>query len=379
MTIRRRVLLISHTCQSRAEGHSRAERLAEFEDIDLRVLVPDRWRHYGRWRRPDPPRGDTFAYDIQPVAWPWAWPAQAYLHWYPHLLQTLREFRPDVIDLWEEPWGLVSAQTCWLRDRFLPDAKIISETEQNINRVLPPPFEALRRYCLHRADFAVARSGEALDVLRAKGYAGPGEVVPNAVDAALFRPLDRAQCRRDLGISGFVVGYVGRLVEEKGLTDMIEALAFCPEDVQCVFVGSGPMESALRQQAAALGKEAQVHFLPGRPQNELPPLMNAFDALALVSRTTPTWKEQFGRVIIEAHACGTPVLGSDSGAIPEVVGSSGLIVPERNPAALAEAIMQFHAHPEQTRLMGRNGRKQVEARYTWEQTAGMMHRLYLSI
>ena len=379
MTVRRRVLLISHTCQSRAEGHSRAEQMAEFPDIDLRVLVPNRWKHYGRWRQPDPPRTDAFTYDIQPVLWPWAGPAQAYLHWYPHLRRTLREFRPDIIDLWEEPWSLVSAQTCRLRDLFLPEAKIISETEQNINRVLPPPFEALRRYSLRRADFAVARSGEALAVLRAKGYTGLGEVVPNAVDASLFRPLDRAQCRRDLGLPGFVVGYVGRLVEEKGLADMVAALAFCPEDVQCVFIGSGPQEDTLRQQAQALGKTAQVHFLAGRPQHELPPLMNALDVLALVSRTTPTWKEQFGRVIIEAQACGTPVLGSDSGAIPEVVGPGGLIIPERNPQALAEALTELRAAPDHTRRLGHAGRQQVEARYTWGQTARQMHSIYTTL
>lgn len=380
---RRRVLLLSHTCQSRAEGHHRLEKVAEFPDIDLRVLVPDRWKHYGRWRKPDAPRTDTFTYDVQTVAWPWAGPAQAYLHWYPGLLRTLKEFRPDVIDLWEEPWGLVSAQACFLRDRFLPEAKIISETEQNIDRVLPPPFEAIRRHTLRRADFAVARSGEALAVLRAKGYTGPGEVVPNAVDASLFRPLDRAQCRRDLelnlGMSGFVLGYVGRLVEDKGLTDMVDALAFCPEDVSCVFVGSGPMEDVLRQHAQAQGKAAQVHFLPGRPQHELPPLMNAFDALALVSRTTPTWKEQFGRVIIEAQACSTPVIGSDSGAIPEVVGQGGLVVPERRPEALASAISSLRADPKGTRRLGNIGRQQVESCYTWAQTARQMHRIYLSL
>ena len=256
------------------------------------------------------------------IAWPWVGPAQYYLHWYPGLAGTLRRFRPDVIDLWEEPWGLVSAQACWLRDRLLPQAKIVSETEQNVNRQLPPPFESLRRYTLSRADYAVGRSGEALQVLRDKGYVGPGSVVPNAVDADLFRPLDREQCRADLNIPGFVAGYVGRLVEEKGLTEFVEALRFCSDDVHCVFVGDGPLRGALEAQAKALGKAAQVHFLPGRPQRELPPLMNAFDALTLMSRTTPTWKEQFGRVIIEAQACATPVIGSSSGAIPEVVGTA---------------------------------------------------------
>jgi len=376
MTVPLRVLLISHTCQSRTEGHPRAERLACLPGVDLRVLVPDRWRHYGRWRRPEAPPDGAFALETGRVAWPWAGPAQSYLHWYPGLAGTLRRFRPDVIDLWEEPWGLVSAQVCWLRGRLLPQAKIVSETEQNISRRLPPPFEGLRRYTLGRTDYAVARSAEALQVLREKGYTGPGGVVPNAVDADLFRPLDRERCRAALNIPGFLVGYVGRLVEEKGLADHIDALRFCSSEVQCVFVGDGPFRGALEERARAAGKSGQVHFLPGRPQEELPPLMNAFDALALVSHTTSTWKEQFGRVIIEAHACATPVIGSSSGAIPGVIGAGGLVVPEKDPKAFAGAIERLRADPAQARTLGALGRAQVEAHYTWERVTERMLEIF---
>ena len=136
------------------------------------------------------------------------------------------EFQPDIIDLWEEPWGLVSAQVCRLRNRLLPSTMILSETEQNIDKRLPFPFEQIRKYTLRNADYAVGRNEAALEVLRAKGYAGPAEVVPNAVDAELFHPMDREECRRALGLTGFVAGYVGRLVPEKGLMEMIEALPF---------------------------------------------------------------------------------------------------------------------------------------------------------
>lgn len=379
-----RILLISHTCQSRDEGHRRAECLARMPGVDLRVLVPDLWKEYGKWRRPELPQADTFAYEIGPTALRWAGPAQNYLHFYPFLARTLHQFQPDVIDLWEEPWAAVSAQACVLRDRVVPQAKIVSETEQNINRQLPPPFEAIRRYVLQHTDFAVGRTTEALEVDRAKGYAGLGAVVPNAVNTERFRPLDRAACRLELDLpkdakSGFLLGYVGRLVEEKGLADMVHALRFCGPDIHCVFLGGGPYKNALVQLAHSLGKTRQVHFLPRRPQEKLSGLMNALDALALVSQTTATWKEQFGRVIIEAHACGTPVVGSRSGAIPEVVGAGGVIVPERDPEALARAIIHLNAHPEETRKMGELGRTEVEAQYTWERTAAQMYEIYRSL
>jgi glycosyltransferase involved in cell wall biosynthesis len=371
-----RVLLISHTCQSRTEGQPKANRLAQFPDVELRVLTPDRWRHYGNWRPADV-AGADFDLRAGRVALPWAGPAQFYLHWYPRLARLLREFRPDIIDLWEEPWGLVSAHTCWLRNRLLPQSKIISETEQNIHKTLPAPFEGFRTYTLRNADFVVGRNGEAVEIVRAKGYDGPATVVPNAVDASLFRPMDRSACRRSLGLSGFVVGYVGRLVEEKGLADAVDALKQCPPSVRLVLVGSGPYQAQLQQRAARLELSERVQFLAGRPLEQLPPLMNALDALLLPSRTTASWKEQFGRVIIEAHACGTPVIGSNSGAIPEVIGEGGLVVAERDPGALAAAITALQANPQQSREMGRKGHRQVEAQYTWEQVAGRMRDIYL--
>lgn len=371
-----RVLLISHTCQSRREGQPKAEQLSRMPGMELRVLVPDRWHEYKAWRRAQVPQDAGYEYEVGQVRWPWSGPAQWYLHWYPGLAQTLKEFQPDIIDLWEEPWGLVSAHTAWLRSRLVPHARIISETEQNIAKRLPPPFESFRSYTLRHADFVVGRSMEAIENIRAKGYAGPAAAVPNAVDTALFRPLDRTECRRTLGLSGFVAGYVGRLVEEKGLADMVAALPFCSPEVNLVFAGSGPFQLALQQQADTLGVASRVKFLPSRPQDELPQVMNALDTLVLPSRTTPRWKEQFGRVIIEAQACGIPVIGSNSGAIPGVVGKGGMIFPEGDVQALASALSALCSDPAMAGEMGRIGRCQVEENYTWARVAEQMWEIY---
>jgi glycosyltransferase involved in cell wall biosynthesis len=375
-----RVLLISHTCQSEAEGQPKAMHLAAMPDIELKVITPDCWKHYGVWRQVDQNetarRGNVC---VERVRWPWLGPAQFYLHWYPRLKQILREFHPDVIDLWEEPWGLVSAHTCLLRNRLLPRAKIISQTEQNIDKRLPFPFERFRSYTLRNTDWAVGRNAEAVEIIRRKGYRGPAEVVPNAVDVGLFRPLDREQCRRRLELDRFTVGYVGRLVEEKGLADLIAALALCPRDVEVALVGSGTFESELKRQAGQLQVLDRVRFLGSQPPQRLPQVMSAFDVLALPSRTTDRWKEQFGRVIIEAHACGIPVIGSRSGAIADVVGQGGRVVPERDPAALANAIKHLMQDPAQLREMGRIGRQQVEQYYTWPRVAERMADIYRGV
>jgi glycosyltransferase involved in cell wall biosynthesis len=346
------------------------------ENIELMVLSPRRFNHYGVWKDAETPENATFQFAARDVMWPWLGPAQNYLHWYPSLSKILRSFQPDIIDLWQEPWALVSAHACWLRNRILPNAQILIETEQNISKTWPPLFRWLESYTIRNASFAVGRSSGAVQVLRSKGYTGPARVVGNAVDTDLFRPMDHNECKRALGFSDFTVGYVGRLVERKGVMDMIDALRFCTGRITMAFVGTGEYESTLREAVRARGVEESVRFMPARCLRDLPPVMNALDALILPSWSGPTWKEQFGRVIIEAHACETPVIGSDSGAIPNVVGEGGLIFPERNAEKLGAAIMELHASPTRRREMGRVGRAQVEANYTWRQVAVQMQEIY---
>ena len=374
-----KVLLIAHACQVRTEGQQRAQQLGQLPGVELLVLVPDRWNEYGKYRKSQLPEAPSYAFEEKKIRWPWSGPAQWYFHHYPDLAKTLSSFKPDVIDIWEEQWGLVSVHACWLRNRILPSAKIVVETEANINRHHPFPFTQFRRYTLQNADFAVTRQTEGIGVLRAHGYKGPAKFIGNGVDADLFRPLDREACKRALGLKGFVAGYVGRIIEAKGLMDAVEAAAMCPPDVSLLFVGAGVFQPALETRLAELGLSDRARFLPQRPMAELPEVMNAMDVLLLPSRTTRTWKEQFGRVIIEAQACRTPVIGSDSGGIPEVVGDGGLIVPERNPGALAQALTRLRNNPALVAELGKRGRAQVRDRYTWRRIAEQMRDVYLGL
>src|SRR5581483_532746 len=346
---------------------------------ELCVLTPDRWKHYGKWRRPVVIDQPKFRYEIGKVRWPWMGPAQFYLHYYPQLATLLREFQPDIIDLWEEPWGLVSAQACRLRNQMLPQTKIVCETEQNLEKTLPFPFERFRRYTLSNADFVIGRSDEAIEIVRRKGYRGPARMVPNGVDLDLFRPLDRDECRRKLNLNRFTLGYVGRLVEEKGLADLLEAMGMLGDGADLLLVGSGSFEASLRQKVNALKLDDRVRFVPACPLNELPVVMNALDVLVLPSRTTHRWKEQFGRVIVEAHACQTPVIGSDSGAIPNVIGEAGLVFPEANPSALAAAVRQLIDDPERKIRLGKLGRSQAERSCSWQRIAQQMVGIYADL
>jgi glycosyltransferase involved in cell wall biosynthesis len=374
-----KVLLISHTCQVPNEGQQRAQRLGKLPGIELMVLVPEQWNEYGKYRKSVFPENPSYTFVEQKIRFPWSGPAQWYFHHYPRMAHILRTFRPDIINLWEEPWGFVSAHTTWLRNRVLPSAKIVIETEANIERHHPFPFTSFRRYTHRHADFAVTRQTEGIGVLRAFGYEGPAKFIGNGVDGEMFRPMDRAVCRKAAGVKGFVAGYVGRIIEQKGLMESIEALASCPADVNLLFVGGGVYQPALEARVAELGIGDRVKFVPPQPMDKLPALMNAMDVLLLPSKTTRTWKEQFGRVIIEAQACGTPVIGSDSGGIPEIVDGGGLIVPEGDVNAIAQAMMRLRDTPGLAAELGERGRRQVHQRYTWERIAEQMRDVYLTL
>src|SRR5947209_12908276 len=98
----------------------------------------------------------------------------------------MRHYKPDIVHVWEEPWSLVCAQITWIRNTYLKATQLVLETEQNINKTLPFPFERFRSYTLRHADFIFGRSEETISVLRSKGYSGPAAILSYGVDLDLF-------------------------------------------------------------------------------------------------------------------------------------------------------------------------------------------------
>ncbi len=339
---RLRVLSISHTAHRKGSGRLRYRPLADDNSIELLLAVPDRWKETGRVTYFDPP--DT-AIDLRAcrIHLPWVKGAKWYMHWYSELGKLLRSFEPDVIHLWEEPWAVVSLQAVLLRNRLLPDAAIILETEQNILHKLPFPFEQIRRFTLRQADWLVSRNQEAIEVCRACGYRAGTTIVEYCFDGAQFHPQERIASNLPVERS-LRVGYVGRIIREKGLFTVLDAMSVSDPGMTLDLVGDGADRSALMTRVHELGLQDRVRLLPPASSAEVAEFMATIDALVLMSETTRTWKEQFGRVIIEAQACGTPVIGSTSGSIPFVVGNGGWVVEEGNAPALASLLNELAAN-----------------------------------
>jgi len=162
----------------------------------------------------------------------------------------------------------------------------------------------------------------------------------NGVDLTLFSPKDREAARAKHRLNGFVLLSVGGLIERKGHHLAIEALVDCP-DCTLVIAGGGPLRGDLEQLAARLAVADRVRFLGDTPHSQLPELYSAADALVLASS-----REGWANVLLEAMACGLPVLATDVNGTAEAVQSpeAGLLLPERTAACLAAAVSRLRAH-----------------------------------
>jgi glycosyltransferase involved in cell wall biosynthesis len=171
----------------------------------------------------------------------------------------------------------------------------------------------------------------------------------------------------------FVVGFAGRLVEEKGVHDLIAAVGPLPE-ADLVIVGDGPLRPEVE---AAASRNPRIELLTDVRHARMPSVYERMDVLVLPSRTTPTWTEQFGRVLVEALSLGVPVVGADSGEIPWVVNSTGggVIFPEGDVAELTRVLRELHARPERRLELGSRGRAAVAETYSMAAVAGQMDRL----
>jgi glycosyltransferase involved in cell wall biosynthesis len=174
----------------------------------------------------------------------------------------------------------------------------------------------------------------------------------------------------------FTLGFIGRLIEAKGLPLIVEALTMLPEYCQAVFIGNGPMKSELEEQAARLGVTERVIFQPGVPTYEVPRELERFDVHALPSLTRNNWKEQFGRTLAEAMSCETPVIGSNSGEIPYVIGDAGLVFAEGNAQELAACVRKLLDDPALYADLAQRGRQRVLDNYTQEQIARQTYGVY---
>jgi glycosyltransferase involved in cell wall biosynthesis len=349
------------------------EELAKCPDVQLTLVTPPYWQHDNGTKQM---LEKLYITGYRMIVTPMSCNGNYHLHSYPKLGRIMQEVQPEIVHIDEEPYNLATFQAMRLAHHH--KARILFFTWQNLYRNYPPPFRQMELYNYKHTDAALTGNQEAVEVLRRKGYHKATYVIPQfGFDMEIYK----RSALRPPRIPGapFTLGFLGRLVETKGLTTMVEALTSLPDYCQAIFVGDGPMKSVLEEEAARLGVSDRVIIRPGVPTYEAPQVLAAFDVHVLPSRTFPNWKEQFGRTLAEAMACETPVIGSDSGEIPHVIGDAGLVFPEGNAQELCTRVRQLLDDPQLYATLSTAGRQRVLANYTQERIARQTFEVYQSL
>lgn len=295
-----------------------------------------------------------------------------FMYYDKRLGEVLRE-KWDVVHCWEEPYIVAGNQIARLT---LKDAKLVYATFQNVKKRYPPPFNLLEREAMKRADawIAFGHTVEQNLIKQTRYNNRPHRVIALGVDTKFFKPdaAGRSQIRRRLGwddvaVGAPVVGYLGRFVPEKGLKQLMDALDEVKTKWRALFVGGGAMEKELRRWSDHYGE--QVKIVAGVTHDEVPHYLNAMDVLCAPSQTTPQWREQLGRMLIEAFACGVPVVASDSGEIPFVVEDAGIIVAEADTKAWARELTAILEDAPRRAELSKRGLERAHTVYAWEKIA----------
>ncbi len=289
---------------------------------------------------------------------------------YGRALRAVLDDAWDVVHAWEEPYVLPAAQ---IARACRPSSALVYATFQNIAKRYPPPFGAIERFSMRRARGWIAFGTSVAETLAERpAYASrPRAVIPFGVDVDRFAPDQaagaalRAEWRwPDDGVP--VVGFLGRFIEAKGLPVLLDALQDLDRRSvpwRALFVGGGPLESRLRTFAAE--RAGRVLVATDVPHDAVPRYLRAMHVLCAPSQTTPGWREQFGRMIVEAFACGVPVVGSDSGEIPHVIGDAGLVIGEHDRRGWSDALADLLGDGGARRAWGVRGRERAERVFAW--------------
>ncbi|HUL69363.1 MAG TPA: glycosyltransferase family 4 protein [Gemmatimonadales bacterium] len=320
----------------------------------IAVAVPDRWINTASGAPVSATFGDDGGVRFVPipvrslVPEGATWRARA-------IRQLLTDFRPDIVQIEEDPWTQVAAASAIAATSLKIPALIFSW--QN----LPPrlsPLALWRQYrVLPRLRGVIGGNKAATSQLSRARPGVPSTTIPQLGG---LPPLEYHRPARE----ALSIGFVGRVVPEKGLDLLFRASVKLLGRWSLTVVGSGPGQEGLERLAEQLGIAARISWLGALPTTEWSQLWPSFDVLVVPSRTTQRWMETFSLPVIQAMGHGVTVVASDSGALPELVDTAGLVVPEGEIDALTAALQHLLDSPRERERLGREARQRVMSEYT---------------
>lgn len=363
-----KILIITRTVAEFGNIHGKLREMARL-GVEITVLSPSEWG--GKDRELRSVRADGYRLLIHKCMFAKTRSVRVgnHLHFYPGISEIIGRGNWDLVHIDEEPFNFATFHA--LRACREHQRQAVFTTWQNLMKHYPPPFCFFERYAYKHVAGAIAGNIEGLDLLRRRKFIKPAVQIPQlGIDPKIFCKRDASYLRERLQLKdAFAIGFVGRFSAEKGIETLIKSVALLPKDCVLVLLGSGPLDSALKHLVLSLGISSRVRWVPWVDSPGVAEYMNAFDVIVLPSRTRWNIKEQFGRVLVEGMACEKPVIGSDSGEIPRVIGDAGLIFHEDRERELTECLRRLMATPSLKETLGRRGRDRVLTHYTYSRIA----------
>ncbi len=379
-----KVLVISHSA-IQPTYHRKFEKVAKYDDIEILVIVPNKWVENTQVLRFSRIDKGNLSFRSGKVIFP-GYGSRFFFT--KGLSKIIRRFKPDIIHLEEEPWSICALQTVILRKLFCRKSKLIFRTSLSIptKQRFDVIASHIEKLTFKEADHAFVLSQRAGDILIEKGYDKSMSISYNGVDASVFWRMDVKNLKDELNIkeNELVIGYVGRLLEMKGLETLVRAFDLIIKQnpnisYRLLLVGSGEYKDDLLSLASGLGVDDRLILIDAVPALDVPKYINCMNVLVLPSLTMPWWVEFFGRVLVEAMMCEVPVIGSDSGEIPNVIGDAGLIFREGDENDLKEKFDIISKDGYTRDLLIIRGSTRASSLFTWESIASETYKVYRSL
>ena len=369
-----RVLVLSHSYIMKPYRR-KFNLIAAKPDIIVRVITPNKWYESFQEINFSPDENS----DCEEVACPIRFSGYGSRFYYRgNIAKHFRDFKPDIIHLEEEAWSLNALQTVRLKRKYCPNSRFIFRTSLSIpskQRFGPLPIWIEKRV-FRETDIAFPLSKNAGEILKLRGFNGTQIPFPNGVDISLFNKRDMTHLKDTLGINDcFVIGYIGRIIQMKGIDTLIEAAAKLNFPYKLLIVGKGEDKPIFKSLALKYQINEKIVWIDAVPPEKVPNYLNCMNTLILPSRTTKDWVEFFGRVLIEGMACEVPVIGSDSGEIPHVIGDAGFVFTEGDASELARKISKIANEPTLYKTFQKRGLERVQE-FTWETIAQRTYDVY---
>lgn len=387
-----KILVASHTYIVKLNCEKFRTITQLYPDAEVTIVVPQKWSPGGVQQakivETEPWQINNFR--VVPIP-NFSQNNQGLLTFKSPIINLLKSFKPNIIQVEQGVKSFGYAQLILLNRLLNLQAKNCFFTWWNIPYRSKFPVSVLENFNLKNTDGLVAGNQDAVNILQDHGYQGRYCVLPQlGVDEQLFSPQSQPELATKLGITEeeFVIGFVGRFVPEKGILTLIQAVSQLKHlSWKLLLLGRGDLKDTILSEAKKAGISERLILIESVPHDQVPCYINLMNVLVLPSQTNNQfktltsvgWKEQFGHVLIEAMACKVPVIGSDSGEIPNVIGEAGLIFPEQNTDALKKAISQLIEQSELAQNLAHWGYQRVIENYTNTALAKQHYQFYRNL